>query len=110
MQIFVSKDFSSKLVKRTEEEIKFFNEKINVLKSMSKTEIVNREDIVVLTSNKNIIVYAYNIQPSVYVLFAFKEKNEIVLLDELKMISKNEIESLVYGELSNKEEQDDNNS
>ena len=42
MQIFVSKDFSSKLVKRTEEEIKFFNEKINVLKSMSKTEIVNR--------------------------------------------------------------------
>ena len=108
MQIFISKDFSSKLIERTEKEMKVFNEKINELKSMNKTTILNRDDVVVLTSNENITVYAYNIQSSVYVLFAFKEKNEIVLLDELKFISKNKIESLVYGDTNNVGEQTNN--
>ena len=101
MQIFVSKTFSSKLMERTEEQLKMLNDRINELKSMNKTDIINREDVAELTRNKGVTVYAYHMQDSTFVLFAFKEKNEIVLLDEFKLIGKNEVESLIYGKLNN---------
>lgn len=104
MQIYISKAFSSALSGRSENEIKLFKEKIDILKSKNKTDIIALNDVVELTNEKNFVLYAYNLQASVYVLFAFKEKNKLILLDEIELISKDKIKSLVY---SNETKQDD---
>ena len=96
MQIYISKAFSAALSNRTEEDMKIFNNRVNILKGMNKTEIIEFNDVIELDKAKNIILYAYNIQDSIYVLFAFKDKNMLVLLDEIELIGKDSIKSLTY--------------
>ena len=69
MEVYISKEFSKKIATRSKDEILFFNEKIKVLKNMNKSEIVDSNDIVKLTEAKQLIIYAYHIQESIYILF-----------------------------------------
>lgn len=99
MQIFMSKAFASAISNKSKEEVGFFNEEVNVLKEMNKTDIINLDKVIELTNSKNMVIYAYNIRESIYVLFAFKSKNEMVIFDEFELLDGNKLKSLVYPDL-----------
>lgn len=99
MKIFMSKAFASAISERSKEEVESFNEEISELKEMNKTDIVNLDKVVELTDSKNMLIFAYNTRESVYVVFAFKSKNEMVILDEVELIDGNKLKSLVYPDL-----------
>ena len=101
MQVFVGKLFASMIENYPEEEKRRFIENINPLKKMSKTDIINSDCIVQLPNTNQIILYAYNTQGSMYLVFTFKDKNTLVLLDEIELINNREIRSLVYPQIMN---------
>lgn len=107
MRVFISKTFSSALEKYPEKELGIFNEKVDALKTMNKSDIVESKDVIKLIDTKDMVVYAYNIGPSVYVLFAFLEKNKLVLFDKIELIGENEIKSIAYPDVIVKEKDED---
>ena len=105
MRVFISQAFATAISNRSAEEMQIFNEKIDVLKNMSYQEIIESDEIMELVDEKKIVIYAYNTQESVYVLFTFKEKSKIVLLDEIEFIG-DEIKSLAYTDLFTQDKKD----
>lgn len=95
MRVYISKSFASALEKEMKEKFDSINTAINILKDMSQSDIVASKDIIELTNTKDMVLYAYNIQASKYIVFTFEDENRLVLLDEIELIE-DEIKSLVY--------------
>lgn len=107
MRVFISKAFSDAIINIPKEEIKIFHEKIEVLKITPQKDILELEDIITLIDKKDLVLYAYNIKESTYVVFVIKEKNKLVLLDKIELIG-DEIKSLVYSDVITQSKKDDN--
>jgi mRNA-degrading endonuclease RelE of RelBE toxin-antitoxin system len=107
VRVFISKAFSTAILNLPRKEKEIFNEKVDILKNMTQKDITESDAVIKLIDKKDLVVYAYNIQASVYVLFTFKEKNKIILLDEIELINDNEIKSLVYSDVIAKSKKDD---
>lgn len=97
MQVYVSKAFSEAVANCPKKDMKLFIDRVNTLKCMSKTEIITSDQVVSLFKDKDIVLYAYHIRDEVYALFAFNEKKDVVILDEVKLIN-DKIESFVYAD------------
>ena len=96
MQIYISKSYSSVLSTRSKDELELLKKIVSDLKDKNKTAIIEMDNVIVLSKDKDIILYALNMQDNKYIVFSFKEKNTMVLLDEIALISNDEIQSLVY--------------
>lgn len=106
VRVFISKAFSNAIVNLPEKDLKILNEKIDLLKNMSRNDILESEDIFKLIDKKDLVVYAYNLQGPAYVLFTFKEKSKIVLVDKIELIGDDELVSLVYSDAIAQEKKD----
>ena len=107
MRVFISKAFSNAIVKLPKGDMKIFNEKIDLLKNMSQKDIIESKDIFKLIDEKDLVVYAYNLQKSTYLLFTFKEKSKMVLVDKIELIGDDELKSLVYSDVIVQEKKED---
>lgn len=96
MQIYISKQFSKILSNRSKNELELFNKKVNDLKEKNKTEIVEHDDVIELAKDKGITLYALYMESNKYIVFSFKEKNKLVLFDEIVLLSDDKIQSSVY--------------
>ena len=107
VRVCISKAFSNAIVNLPEGDLKIFNEKIDLLKNMSQKDIIESKDIFKLIDEKDLVVYAYNLQESTYLLFTFKEKSKIVLVDKIELIGDDELKSLVYSDVIAPEKKED---
>lgn len=95
MKILISSELSNAIKKLPTEDMVSFVERVNELEKLNKKEILSSPNLIELFKSQDATFYAYNIHKSIYVVFAFQKKS-IVLLDRIKLINKNDIESLVY--------------
>lgn len=95
MQIFISKSLYEVLENIDVEELKNFNNKTKELKELNKTQIISLERTITLPK-KDMELYLYNIQANKYILFTFKDKNSMLIFDEIEIVDKDDIKSLVY--------------
>jgi len=96
MNAFVRKDLISALDTLPDEEKSIFMTKVKELRKTVKNDIADSKEVVILEKNSEFPLYAYHIEKSFYILFTFKDKQSILILDRIELLGNNELESLVY--------------
>ena len=99
MKIYLTNELSEALLKLPREEIDRFIDSVDRIKDLNKTEILNLDKTVELFKENGVSFYAYNLFESTYVLFSFKPKKTMVLLDVIEL-DNDELTFMVYTELS----------
>ena len=105
MKVYISKLFASVIENYSEEEMTLFNKKINPLKGMNKTDILESDCIMEIPWKSDITLYAYNTHASSHIMFTIVEKNKLILFDEIELTDEGEIKSLVYPQFMNNDKQ-----
>lgn len=85
MKIYLTNELSDALLKLPKEQIKKFIDAVDRIKDLNKTEILNLDKTVELFKEKGVSFYAYNLYGNTYVVFAFRPKKIMLLLDVMEM-------------------------
>lgn len=85
MKVLLSNKVSTYINNLPQDQNKSYIDKFKKLITKSKTEILNLEDIVDLSENESIKFYAYFISDGKYAVFAFNEKNNIIIVDLIEL-------------------------
>ncbi len=97
MKILMTKDLADTLLMQPENNLKIFISAINRIKDLNKTQLLALESIVPLSRKNNIDYYAYEISNAIYVLFTFRPKKTMILVDIMRLTDDGKLEFLLDG-------------
>lgn len=96
MKVLMTKELTEALEKLPIERIKSFISAIDRIKDLNKTEMLALDKTVKLSREGSIDFYAYEISDPYYVLFAFKPKKTMILLDVMEIVDGNSLKFLAF--------------
>lgn len=86
MKILLTNDLGDAMLKREEEVVSNFISSIDKLCNMTKKQILSLDTVIDLSiANEKTKLYAYHISGKNYVIFSFTKKNEMLLIDYVKL-------------------------
>lgn len=86
MKILLTNDFSDVMMKQEKAVFTNFLASIEKIRDLTKTQLLALVTVVDLSSPKDKTkLYAYNIEEKNYIVFSFSSKNEMILLDYVKL-------------------------
>ena len=96
MKILLTNDFSDTMMGQERVVVTTFLAAIEKIRDLTKTQILALDTVVDLSSPKDKAkLFAYNVEDKTYVVFSFTNKNEMVLVDYVRLHNGNVI-SLTY--------------
>lgn len=96
MKILLTNDFSDTMMGQERVVVTTFLAAIEKIRDLTKTQILALDTVVDLSSPKDKTkLFAYNVEDKTYVVFSFTNKNEMVLVDYVRLHNGNVI-SLTY--------------
>ena len=96
MKILLTNDFSDTIMGQERVVVTTFLAAIEKIRDLTKTQILALDTVVDLSSPKDKTkLFAYNVEDKTYVVFSFTNKNEMVLVDYVRLHNGNVI-SLTY--------------
>ena len=96
MKILLTNDFSDTMMGQERVVVTTFLAAIEKIRDLTKTQILALDTVVDLSSSKDKTkLFAYNVEDKTYVVFSFTNKNEMVLVDYVRLHNGNVI-SLTY--------------
>ena len=104
MKVLMTKELSEALEKLPVDRIKSFIHAIDRIKDLNKTEILALDKTVKLSKEGSIDFYAYEISDPYYVLFAFKPKKTMILLDVMEIVNGDTLKFLALSKKLNAKE------
>lgn len=96
MKVLMRNELSEALMKLPIDRIKSFISAIDRIKDLNKTEIIALDKTTKLFREGSVDFYAYEISYPYYVLFAFKPKKTMVLLDVMEIVDDDSINFLAF--------------
>ena len=100
MKILLTNDFSDAMLNQEKSIISTFLGSLKKIRDLTKTEILALDTVVDLSSLKDKTkLFAYNVEEQTYVVFSFTKKNEMILIDYVKLHNGSVI-SLTYPDIS----------
>ena len=97
MQINITSDFAEVLKAMPIEEYQEIFFAYKPFETMSKTEILAMEKTISLYKSDGGQLYGYSLSNDTYLVFAFSDKNSLVLCDKIKLTDGNDLKSWTYG-------------
>ena len=96
MKILLTNDFSDTIMGQERVVVTTLLAAIEKIRDLTKTQILALDTVVDLSSPKDKTkLFAYNVEDKTYVVFSFTNKNEMVLVDSVRLHNGNVI-SLTY--------------
>lgn len=96
MQINITKAFSLVLKTMPTDEYDEIVSVADILRAMSKTEIINKKSTIPLFENNGVTLYGHKLSDLTYILFTFFDKNTLILCDKIQLIDDDNIKSWTY--------------